>query len=264
MPKPFVHRVFLLFGAATLLPAPFLLAQAPQDHPSLPDGGTREILVSIFIPSLPDAPFTATVNTEWVRTLPDGTRITVKNHRLIARDKSGRIFQERRTLVPEGGTRESIVTQMEMSDPVAHEQTICVPRERICQLELFYPNENAPRGMSKRAQQRPGTPGQESLGTQNIAGLETVGAREIMTIPSGAIGNDSPILARREYWYSPKLGLNLLSVRDDPRFGTQKFELSDVVPGEPDANLFAVPEGFKVIDLRKETNISPQETSPHN
>jgi hypothetical protein len=264
MPKPFARHVFLLFGATTFLPIPSLSAQTPQEGPRLPDGGTREILVSIFIPSLPGAPFTATVNTEWVRTLPDGTRITVKNHRLIARDKSGRIFQERRMLVPEGSKQESIVTQTEISDPVAHEQTICLPRGQTCQLEVFYPRDANKPGVGSATKQKLGTPGEESLGTQNIAGLETVGTREILTIPSGAIGNDSPILARREYWYSPQLGFNLLSIRDDPRFGTQKFELSDVVLGEPDANLFVVPEGFKVIDLRRETNISLPETLHHN
>jgi hypothetical protein len=167
-------------------------------------------------------------------------------------------------LVPEGSKQESILTQTEISDPVAHEQTICLPRGQTCQLEVFYPRDPSRPGVRSAAKQKLGTPGEESLGTQNIAGLETVGTREIMTIPSGAIGNDSPILARREYWYSQQLGLNLLSIRDDPRFGTQKFELSDVVLGEPDASLFAVPGGFKVIDLRRETNISPPETSPHN
>jgi hypothetical protein len=50
---------------------------------------------------------------------------------LIARDKSGRIFQERRLLVPEDGKQESVVTQTEITDPVSHEQYICVPQERL-------------------------------------------------------------------------------------------------------------------------------------
>ena len=91
---------FLVSAGAFLL-IPTLLGQVPQAPrgSGIPDGGTREVLVSIFIPSLPNAPFTATLNTEWVRFLADGTRITLRNHRLIARDKSGRIFQERRLLV---------------------------------------------------------------------------------------------------------------------------------------------------------------------
>jgi hypothetical protein len=256
MPKPFVSHIFLFFAAVTLLLVPLVLSQMPQEGPRLPDGGTRELLISIFIPSVPGTPFTAIVNTEWVRALPDGTRITIKNHRLIARDKVGRIFQERRMLVPDGGKQESFVTQTEISDPIAHQQTICVPRQQVCQLEVFYPSSATQPGMGKTAQ--------ETLGKQTIAGIETTGTKELMVVPTGAIGNDSPILSRREYWYSPQLGLNVLSIRDDPRIGTQKFELSDVVLGDPDANLFAPPEGYKVLDLRKETQTDPQETSPHN
>src|SRR5271165_3614021 len=138
MPQPFTRKVLLTAGA-TLLLIPSQFAQAPSGGTGIPDGGTREVLVSIFIPSLPDAPFTATVNTEWVRPLGDGSRITLKNHRLIARDKNGRIFQERRLLVTEGGKQESVVTQTEITDPVAHQEYICKPQQHVSQLEEFQP-----------------------------------------------------------------------------------------------------------------------------
>ena len=43
-----------------------------------PDGGTREVLVSILIPSLPNAPFSAIVSTESIRQLADGTTISAE------------------------------------------------------------------------------------------------------------------------------------------------------------------------------------------
>src|ERR1700738_162311 len=95
-----------------LLPSVFLLlsnSAHPQGHQEPqrpPDGGTREMLISILIPSLPNAPFTAIVNTEWIRLLADGSSITLTNHRAIARDKDGRIFQGRQTRVP-GQKREN-------------------------------------------------------------------------------------------------------------------------------------------------------------
>src|SRR5260370_15396723 len=89
---------FLLLAGFLILPNSLSLAQAPQEPQRLPDGGTREVLISILIPSLPNAPVTATVNTEWIRQLPDGSTITLKNHRAISRDSAGRIFQERRAL----------------------------------------------------------------------------------------------------------------------------------------------------------------------
>jgi len=122
---------FLLLSGFFILPNSFSLAQAPQPPPQQsrrpPDGGTREMLISILIPSLPNAPFTATVNTEWIRQLPDGSTITLKNQRAIARDAAGRIFQERRALVPDDGKAQSGVTQIEISDPVSHELYICMP-----------------------------------------------------------------------------------------------------------------------------------------
>jgi hypothetical protein len=77
-----------------------------------------------------------------------------------------------------------------------------------------------------------------------------VGRRETVTIPKGQIGNNSPLLLKQEYWYSPMLGINLSSSRSDPRFGAQNFEVTDVVIGEPDAKLFAVPSGSKMINLK--------------
>jgi hypothetical protein len=226
--QPLERKTFLLLGGALFLLIPAISAQTTQEGPRIPDGGAREVLVSIFIPSIPGAPFTATVNTESIRALPDGTRITLKNHRLIARDKSGRIFQERRLLVPEDGKQESIVTQTEITDPVSHDQHICV----------------------------------KSLGTRLIAGVETEGMQEVAVIPTGTIGNDSPILSKREFWFSRQLGLNILSIREDPRFGRQKFELSHVVIGEPDPKLFMPQEGSKILDLRSPKEVAPAEASP--
>jgi len=39
--------------------------------------------------------------------------------------------------VPDDGKHESVVTQIEISDPVAHKLYICVPQQHVCQLELF-------------------------------------------------------------------------------------------------------------------------------
>jgi hypothetical protein len=250
--------------AISLLLAPACLAQTPQARPALPDGGVSTRLISIFIPSIPNAPFTATVNTEWVRILPDNSRITLVNHRLIARDSAGRVFQERRLLVPPNGQLESVVTQTEIKDPILKQQYICRPDANTCQLEFrpaIFAAVQPPPGT--RQVQGPNATGMEtqSLGTRTIAGVEVIGTRETTVIPAGEIGNDSTLKTSREFWFSPKLGLNLISVRDDPRFGTQRFELSDVVLGEPAAALFSPPEGSRIIDLRNppESNAPPSQ-----
>ncbi len=40
-------------------------------------------------------------------------------------------------LVSEDGNHESVMTQIEISDPVAHELYSCVPNEGVCQVEDF-------------------------------------------------------------------------------------------------------------------------------
>src|SRR5258708_15911168 len=98
----------LLLSGFLILANSVSLAQTPQppaqQSQRLPDGGTRQVLISILIPSLPNAPFTATVNTEWIRQLPDGSTIILKNHRAIARDPAGHVFQHRPPPLPHDAT----------------------------------------------------------------------------------------------------------------------------------------------------------------
>jgi len=227
----------LLPGSLLLIIAP-TFAQAPPERQPPPDGGTREVLVSILIPSIPNAPFSATLSTESVRMLADGGRITLVNHRAIARDGAGRIFQERRLLVPPDGEHESVITQTEISDPVAHELYICKPDEHVCQVESYSPPLFA---RTPSAIKPTEGSSREDLGKQFIAGLEAEGTRETTVVEPGVIGNDSELRIIREYWYSPQLSLNLSSKLQDPRIGTQDFELSGITLGEPDAKLFKVP-----------------------
>ena len=241
-----LHR-FRAVGWLLLL-ASLALAQNSTERP--PDGGTHEVLVSILIPSLPNAPFSAIVNTESIRQLPNGTSITLINHRAVARDSAGRIYQERRLLVPDDGKHESVITQTEISDPVAHELFICVPKEQVCQVETFTAPAFQPPRTAVDSKGRAGESALQDLGRQSINGVETVGTKETVVIESGKTGNDSPIEVQREYWYSPQLGVNLLSKLRNPRVGIQNFEVSDIVMSEPDGKLFKVSSKMKMIDLR--------------
>jgi hypothetical protein len=261
-------RQFFLIIGYVLLACSQSFAQSPQSQQPqrVPDGGIREVLVSILIPSLPNEPFSATVNTEWIRQLADGTTITLKNHRAIARDRAGRIFQERRLLVPDDGKHDSPVTQIEMSDPVSGELYICTPDKLTCQLETFSGSVSAapPAAAVIVPRKGPGGSAVEDLGKQFIGELEAFGAREITVIETGVIGNDGPLLTKREFWYSPRLGVNLISKRQDPRFGIQKFELSDLTLGEPDTKLFQLSGGGKIIDLRNSSEIQAPKSAPSN
>src|SRR5271168_3492255 len=93
--------------SAVLLPAllccPVLcLAQAqPPTRQMPPDyAGPQTHIPGVFVTPVPNAPFTADVDIISHQKLPDGTENvrTTTNH--IARDSSGRIYNERRALVP--------------------------------------------------------------------------------------------------------------------------------------------------------------------
>lgn len=86
----------------------------------------------------------------------------------------------------------------------------------------------------------------ESLGTQDIEGVEAEGTRTITSIPAGAIGNERPIEIVYERWYSKELQTIVYSKHSDPRFGDQTYRLTNIVRSEPDPSLFEVPAGYRI------------------
>jgi hypothetical protein len=231
-------------------------ANTPPNEVHVRDGGTREVLESITVPPLANAPFVATLQTEWVRALPDGGTITVVNARRIARDGSGRIYQERWLLVPKNGKQKSEMNAIQISDPNTHTLYTCLMNgKHICDLTNYsaststiYSPEGPPTGPLPNDA---GYAIHENLGNQSFSGVDTSGSRESITYQPGVFGNDQKVTATREYWFSSKLGISLLSIRSDPRFGTQTFAITELGVSEPEAQLFELPEGFKVMDQRQ-------------
>jgi hypothetical protein len=89
------------------------------------------------------------------------------------------------------------------------------------------------------------------LGKQLLSGVETSGTRDATIYNPGMFGNDRKVTVEREFWYSPQLGINLLSKRSDPRFGMQTFTVMNLMLADPDPKLFELPEGFQVEDRRQ-------------
>jgi len=263
--------VLLLIGASC-----FLCAQEPQQQatPQEPDrrwtkpgptqdGGTRQVLESIVIPPIPNAPFAATLDTEWVRFAPDGGTITFVNQRHIARDGRGRIYEERWALVPKyhpNGDIPSKMTWIQIADPKLHTLYNCSTEMHVCDLLTYDPAKD----LTAARPRTPPPPGAgdrgpttlEDLGTRNIAGVDTVGIRQTYRIEVGSMGNDQPMTSMKEEWHSQELGVNLLSIRSDPMSGKQTFTIVELTASEPDAQLFELPAGYKVSDQRKNPPIS--------
>ena len=246
----------LTFAVALAFAAP-LLVQSQSEPPVVQrhDGGTTEVLQSIYIPPLLNSPFTAVVHTEWSRPIPGGGSFTAVNQRRVARDSHGRIYEERWLLVPKDGKEKSEMNVIQIADPSEHTLYNCFVFQRRCQL-LTYSESAASFYAPSKVHTGPLSDNQgfnthEDLGIRDIDGIETHGSRDTTTLNPGVFGNDRPLVTTREFWHSTRLGINLISILDSWRTGKQTFTLTDVSFSEPDIKLFELPEGFEVIDRRQ-------------
>jgi len=247
----------LALGAMGQEPTP----QEPQKKVTIVhthDGGVTEVLQSIVVPPKAGAPFTLTLETEWVKQLYDGGTTSLVNKRRIARDAAGRVYQERWALVPKNDERvHSILSMIQIFDPLAHTRHDCfmLEEKKTCEL-LNYERttSNIYKPMSPATGPLDGGQGSaihEDLGKRLIDGVEVEGAHDMLIYNPGVFGNDRKMTVENEFWWSPQLGLNLLSIKSDPRIGKQTFTVTDLVQGDPDPSLFQLPAGFEVVDRRK-------------
>jgi hypothetical protein len=82
-----------------------------------------------------------------------------------------------------------------------------------------------------------------------------VGFRETTIMNAGVFGNEQPLISTSEYWHSDQLGINLLSIRSSAFFGKQTFTITELTVGDPDAQLFQLPD-YPIHDQRKNRPIS--------
>lgn len=251
---PAILGITSLCALAQNQPAP--VPATAQSREALNDGGgTPSVLESIFVPPLPNAPFSLTLRTEWTRLMNNGGNFTSVNARSIRRDGAGRIYQERWLLVPKGSGIESQMNWIQIGDPTARTLYQCNVFQRICELHTWNlppAGRYQPEGPTKSAPLRDGRGfySHEDLGTGDVEGVPVHLYRDITTLNAGAYGNDRPMVTTREFSYSPRLGINLRSVLDTPQVGRQQFIATDITTTEPEPRYFQPPEGYQVVDKR--------------
>ena len=227
------------------------------------------------------APYSAEAVTETTQVLADGNRISRKSSVQMARDGRGRERREHQAMMvgpmvaqrslalvtitdPVAGTavtidhQRQVATRMQMrrwagptgpGGPAAGGATIGFAPARgamttaggaTMQWTMAAPADGVPPLASA------GERTSETLEPQTIEGVQAEGTRTTVTIPAGAIGNELPIAIVSERWYSPELKTVVLSRRSDPRFGETVFRLVNLVRGEPGADLFEIPAGYRL------------------
>lgn len=245
--------VLLLIGCCALA-APALWSQAETGIVRAPDGGIQQQVDGIFIPPVQGAPFTAKVVVEIRALLPDGATIARKYYTLVARDSQGRVHRENRGILPADSDKEPPLHYTFVNDPLTRTRTTCVPAQQTCWITKFVPIVQStlePAGLSANGKSYLA---REDLGASTLDDLEVLHSRETRTFNAGAFGNDRPVVVTKDFWYSPRLQINLAVTRDDPRTAIQKLNVTDLILGEPEPSWFASPQGFKVIDQRSSGN----------
>lgn len=248
--RPFLLALALLSGAKLAL-------GQDQNKPAViraHDGGYDGPLQSIFVPPKAGAPFSLTLSTEWTRALGNGGSFTLANERRIVRDAMGRIYQERWILVPKGGAIKSCMNVFQITDPELHTWYNCETATKVCELLTYHLTTTdtylPATGTSGPLPDGKGSRLHEDLGMSSTEGVETHGYRETLTLNPGVVGNDAPMVTTREFWWSPELALNLVSIVDSPQFGKQVFRAKDVSTTPPEPGLFVVPDDYNVVDHR--------------
>ena len=261
MRSPRFPRLSSLVLAALLLSGGLRALHAQDDGGIAPtDGGGTGVLQSIYVPNLPNAPFSLTLHTEWVQSLRNGGTVTIVNNRPILRDSAGRIYQERWLLMPKGSGISSRMTWIQVDDPVAGKFYQCSVRQKICEIHLsvaglrHYDPALLHSGPLKSGK---GSFLHEDLGADSAAGLPVHAYRDTTTLNSGVLGNDAPLITVREFRYSPELGFNLSSVLDTAGAGRQIFTVSELTTTEPDPKFFQPPDGYKIVDKRNGAPATP-------
>ena len=188
------------------------------------------------------APYSATVTTEDVQTLSNGTRISRKTTASVYRDSEGRTRREQTlsAIGPFAAAGEA-PQMIFLHDPVAGVQYVLDPRDRTARKMKLWsgpPPEHRPPSSAQAKE--------ESLGKQTLEGVEAEGTRSTLTIPAGQIGNDRPLEIVSERWYSPALQVVLLSKHSDPRMGEHVYRLTNIQRSEPAHSLFEVPPDYTV------------------
>lgn len=224
---------FLLF-ATTLVAARITLAQNDRSGSCDANSCTATFTFGpMGPPDLAGAPYSGQQTNEIVKKLPDGTNkvVAFPPSKMVYRDSQGRTRVEHPVYASSPRTKPPIVTALvEIQDPVASYMYLLDPvnlvahRVHVQSSKIF-------------ARQRVINSGAESLGTKLLSGVMLTGQR--ITSSNGT--------ELDEIWTDPVNGQIVLETITSAASEHRMFVLN-YSHDEPDAALFQVPNGYRVVD----------------
>jgi hypothetical protein len=185
-------------------------------------------------------PFSAETVIEDTRRLFDGSTVTKSRRGGIYRDTEGRTRREQ-PIDLVGLTGDQAVTLVFVNDFPAKTQFSLDLANKVARKHPIWSNE-----FPFPDKDGPADAKTEQLGTKIIEGVKVEGTRITREIPVGHLGNDKPIAAVTERWFSPELQVIVMSRHVDPIAGEHIFRLVNIRRTEPSTELFAIPAGFRI------------------
>lgn len=208
-----------------------------------------------------DAPYSAVREEERSQTLLDGSQVQRKGRvAQIYRNSQGWEREEFFRWEGPAGAHEDILSMIVIFDPAQCIQYTLLVKDHVARRKSFL-NSAASRGMQPGGSAIGASPqpphhdipeelrpkhSSESMGTQTMEGLLVEGWKSTTTIPTGAEGNDRPMVVVHENWTSPDLKILVLREIIDPRQGETTIRLTNIARVEPDPALFSVPADYTI------------------
>ena len=236
-------RSALLFVAAISLP---LAAQMTTEVAPPQYAGVQTRIPGVFVTPIANIPMSAVVDISSMRIMPDGSTELRRTATHIARSSSGRIYNERRLLVPAAFQGQPRLLGIHTYDPQSRISLTWTPFATVVHSVTLTGRE-----VTERKPFLVSVPGatDQDLGTSTMSGVTVRGLRRVRELPMQGTGPSAkPIRITDEYWYSEDLHLIMLEKHDDPRTGEQIVSIVDVKTAEPPAQIFEPPQNYRVVD----------------
>ena len=216
--------------------------------------GVQTRIGGVFVTPIPNIPFSAVVQISSTRLLPDGSSEMRKSENQIARNSQGVIYNEMRRMMPVSFTGKAPLMSSHVYDPGSRVSTFWEPTSNVARATVLNP-----RQMQERKPFTIPVAGavDTDLGESSMGGVSVHGLRRTFHIDPAQGGTMKPLVVTDEYWYSEDLHLVMLQKHDDSRTGEQIVAITDVQRAEPEAKRFAVPEGYRVVDLTPSAVVPP-------
>jgi hypothetical protein len=201
------------------------------------------------------APYSAQRRFTSLEKLADGITTRTETRGSEARDSLGRKYSEgERLWTYEDNGKSVLKSEMlyRIDDPVSNTQTNWNSSSKEVKV-IHWPKSaiDATAGIRRGAflADVPGE-GVENLGVRTIQGVVAKGRRSTYKITEGHHQIGRTLSVVHETWYCPELKIIVLETNDDPRSGTWRNELVNILRGDPTVAKYHPPTDYVVREIR--------------